>query len=55
MSDIPDRCTDYGFCFRCGGLQEAGGDDFCVCQDDDDLGDWMYHNERDSEAEKRTE
>lgn len=52
---MTDRCTDYGFCFRCGGLREAGGDDFCTCHDNDDYGDWLYQKVRDEEAEERVE
>lgn len=36
MNDVPDRCIDYNFCSRCGGLQEAGGDDYCTCYDDNE-------------------
>lgn len=54
MTDIPDRCTDVEFCSVCGGMIEAGGDSDCLC-DPDDYGDYLYHRERDEEAEKRTE
>lgn len=43
---------DFRFCDACGGLIEAGGDNFCICRDTDDYGDWLYHRQRDEQAEE---
>ena len=51
MSDVPDRCTDFDYCPSCGGLIEAGGDNFCTCPDTDEYGDWLYHQRKDEEHE----
>ena len=42
---------DYRFCPRCNGLIEASGESHCVCNDDD-YGDYLYHQARDEEAER---
>ena len=47
---------DFYFCPKCSGLIEAGGDSSCICSDDhceeDERGDWEFHNKRDKEAEE---
>lgn len=43
---------DYDFCPGCNGLIEAGGDNWCVCEDSDDYGDYLYHQWKDNQAEE---
>lgn len=44
---------DIRYCPLCYGYIEAGGDDFCICDDADDYGDYLYHQQKDGEAERR--